>query len=73
MRIVGRSLSTEDSTFCSSALPDEMFGTSVTINDRPLSLVYVSNTQVFAQLPFTVDGNITVKVTTPNGTAVTSV
>ena len=73
VRIVGRSLSTEESTFCSSALPDEMFGTSVTINDRPLSLVYVSNTQVFAQLPFTVDGNITVKVTTPNGTAVTSV
>jgi hypothetical protein len=73
VRIVGRSLSTEESTFCSAALPEEMLGTSVTINDRPVSLVYVSNTQIYAQLPFTVEGNITVKVTTANGTAVTSV
>jgi predicted MPP superfamily phosphohydrolase len=73
VRIVGRSLSTEESSFCSTLLPTEMFGTSVTINDRPLSLVYVSNTQIYAQLPFTVEGNITVRVTTANGTAVTSV
>ncbi|HYR91210.1 MAG TPA: metallophosphoesterase [Terriglobia bacterium] len=73
VRIVGRSLSTEESSFCTSTLPEEMFGTSVTINDRPIALVYVSNTQIYAQLPFTVEGNITVKVTTANGTAVTSV
>ena len=33
----------------------------------PVQLPYVSPTQIYAQLPFSVDGYIMIRVTTPNG------
>jgi uncharacterized protein (TIGR03437 family) len=47
--------------------PTDMVGTVVTVNGQPIQLLYVSPTQIYAQIPFSVSGNITVRVTTPNG------
>ena len=67
VRIVGRALASEEAYVCAEVLPTELSGTSVTISGRPISLLYVSGSQIYGQLPFTVSGNITVRVTTPNG------
>ncbi|PYS55062.1 MAG: hypothetical protein DMG13_05710 [Acidobacteria bacterium] len=64
VRIAGRALAPEEASVCTPALPTELSETSVTINGRPISLLYVSGSQIYGQLPFTVDGNITVRVTT---------
>ena len=40
---------------------------SLTVNGTRIQLLYVSPTQIYAQLPFNVDGNVTVRVTTANG------
>ena len=66
VRIVGRALASEEAYVCAEVLPTELSGTSVTISGRPISLLYVSASQIYGQLPFTVSGNITVRVTTPN-------
>lgn len=73
VRIAGRALAPEEASVCTPALPTELSETSVTINGRPISLLYVSGSQIYGQLPFTVDGNITVRVTTANGFVETSV
>lgn len=67
VRIVGRSLASEESLLCTPTPPFEMAGTTVSINGRNIQLLYASPTQIYGQLPFTVEGNITVRVTTPNG------
>jgi hypothetical protein len=66
IRILGRSLA-EESLVCGGAPLLELGGTSVTINGRSIQLLYVSPTQIYGQLPFTVEGNITVRVNTRNG------
>lgn len=73
VRISGRSLAAEETLVCTSPPPTQVAGTTVTINGRPISLLYVSHNQIYGQLPFTVLGNITVRVSTPNGVAETSV
>ena len=67
IRIVGRGLAAEETFLCTPAPPTEMAGTVVTINGNPIQLLYVSPTQIYGQLPFAVEGNITVRVTTANG------
>ena len=47
----------------------ELGGTTVTVNGRPIQLLYVSGSQIYAQLPFNVDGNVTVRITTANGSS----
>jgi predicted MPP superfamily phosphohydrolase len=68
IRILGRSLA-EESLICGAAPSAELGGTSVTINGRSIELLYVSPTQIYGQLPFNVEGNITVRVTTRNGSS----
>jgi uncharacterized protein (TIGR03437 family) len=67
IRIIGRNLAAEETFLCTPMAPTDMVGTSVTVNGQPIQLLYVSPTQIYAQIPFTVSGNITVRVTTPNG------
>ena len=73
IRIVGRALAAEESFVCTPALPSDLAGTVVTVNGRPIQLLYVSPTQIYGQLPFAVDGNITVRVSTANGFIETSI
>jgi predicted MPP superfamily phosphohydrolase len=67
IRIYGRNLAAQESFSCTPTPPTEMVGTQVTVNGQPALLLYVSPTQIYAQIPFAVSGNITIKVITPNG------
>ena len=67
IRITGRGLAAEETYLCTPTPPTDMAGTVVTVNGRPIQLLYVSPTQIYGQLPFAVDGNITIRVTTANG------
>ena len=69
IRILGRGLAAEETFVCTPIAPTELAGTTVTINGRPIQLLYVSGSQIYAQLPFNVDGNVTVRVTTANGSS----
>jgi hypothetical protein len=66
IRILGRGLAAEENFICGPA-QFEASGTVVTVNGVPIRLLYVSPTQIYAQLPFAVEGNVTVRVTTANG------
>jgi len=48
-------------------------GTVVTINDRPISLLYVSRNRIDAFISFRIAGAATLRVTTPNGSSETVV
>jgi 3',5'-cyclic AMP phosphodiesterase CpdA len=67
IRIIGRGLAAEEAFICTPTPPTDLGGATVTVNGRPIQLFYVSPTQIYGQLPFPVDGNVTVRVTTPNG------
>jgi len=67
LRIIGRSLAGEEAFPCTPTPPAELVGTSVFINGNPIQLLYVSPTQIYGQLPFAINGNITVRVSTANG------
>jgi hypothetical protein len=66
IRILGRGLAAEENFVCGPA-QSVVAGTVVTVNGVPVRLLYVSPTQIYAQLPFAVEGNMTLRVTTPNG------
>lgn len=72
VRISGRALAAEETAACTSTAPTELAGTTVTVNGRPIFVFYASQSQIVGQLPFDVQGNITVRVTTPNGFVETS-
>lgn len=65
--IFGRNLAAEEIQARQLPLPTELAGTTVTINGRRLPLLYVSRSQVNAQLPFDVGGTARLQVATPNG------
>jgi Calcineurin-like phosphoesterase/IPT/TIG domain len=67
IRIIGRGLAAEETFMCTPTPPTDLGGTVVTVNGQPIQLLYVSPTQIYAQLPFAVDGNITIRVATANG------
>jgi len=67
--ILGRALAAEEIFACTPVPPTEMGGTTVTVNGNPIQLLYVSGSQIYAQLPFSVDGNVTIRVTTANGSS----
>ena len=48
-------------------LPTTLGGVTVYVNGFVAPLLYVSPTQIYGQLPFPIDGNITIRVTTANG------
>jgi uncharacterized protein (TIGR03437 family) len=65
--IFGRELATGQAQASTLPLPMELSGTSLTINGRSLPVLYVSHTQINAQLPFDVQGAATLRITTPGG------
>jgi uncharacterized protein (TIGR03437 family) len=71
--IFGQRLSLATSQAASLPLPTELSGTNVTLNGTQLPLIYVSPTQINAQLPLGVQGTSTLRVTTFSGFAETAV
>jgi acid phosphatase type 7 len=71
--IFGRALAATENRALRFPLPDELSGTVVTLNGRRLPLLYVSSTQINANLAFDVEGPATLRVATPDGNAVTSI
>ena len=67
VRIVGRALASEEKYAGDVTPATDLAGTVVTLNDRPIELVYVSSNQLYGRLPFDVEGSITLRVTTGNG------
>ena len=71
VQIVGRGLASEEG-FASKTV-FQLAGTVVTINDRPISLLYVSPNRIDAFVSFRISGSATLRVTTPNGSSETVV
>jgi len=71
VQIVGRSLASEESSTSKTVF--QLAGTVVTINDRPISLLYVSPDRIDAFVSFRISGSATLRVTTPNGSSETVV
>ena len=71
VQIVGRSLASEEGF--TSRTVFQLAGTVVTINDRPISLLYVSPNRIDAFVTFRIAGAATLRVTTPNGSSETVV
>ncbi len=73
--ILGRHLAAEELTSAGNAnpLPVSLGGVTVELNGRPLPLLYVSGSQINAQVPIDVRGTAALRVTTRNGTADASV
>lgn len=67
--IFGHNLALTDSPAQALPLPAELGGASVTFNDCPASLLFVSPAQINAQLPYDSEGAGVLRVRTPNGTA----
>ena len=67
IRIAGRALAADETFACTPVPPTSLGGVTVTVNGTPVQLLYVSGSEIYAQLPFNVNGNITIRVTTANG------
>ncbi|OFV98388.1 MAG: hypothetical protein A3H28_02515 [Acidobacteria bacterium RIFCSPLOWO2_02_FULL_61_28] len=65
--IFGRNLATEDQQAAGTPLPRELSGVSVTANGELLPLLFVSPTQINAQLPFVLRDGAALRVRTANG------
>lgn len=66
--IFGASLASDTTQPQSLPLPTEMLGTSVTLNDAALPLLYISGTQINAQLPFDARSGM-LRITTADGSS----
>jgi uncharacterized protein (TIGR03437 family) len=71
--IFGQHLAANERTASSDPLPATLSDVSVDLNGTLLPLLYVSGSQINAQIPFGVRGPAALRVTTPNGTANASV
>ena len=71
VQIVGRNLAGEEA-YTSKTL-FQLAGTVVTINDRPISLLYASPDRIYGFVPSGISGAATLRVTTPNGSSETTV
>ena len=65
--ITGRDLSPISLAGSALPLPTALGESCLTINGLPVPVLYVSPTQINAQLPFQVDGNVTMVLRTPGG------
>jgi uncharacterized protein (TIGR03437 family) len=71
--VFGESLAGEERVAEGLPLPEDLGGVSVTLNDQPAPLFYVSSSQINAQLAFETSGLALLRVNTPNGSAETVV
>jgi len=67
--IFGLALGAEDRAAAALPLPQILGATTVSLAGRPLPLLFVSPTQINAQVPFDAQGRQTLRVTTPAGSA----
>jgi len=65
--VFGRNLAVEDRSALNFPLPVELAGTGVSVEGRPLPLLFVSPNQINAQLPYGIEGPARLRVSTPNG------
>ncbi len=65
--IFGQNLAAAETQVARMPLPTQMVGTLVTLNNQPLPLLYVSPTQINAQLPFDILGQSILRISTSNG------
>jgi uncharacterized protein (TIGR03437 family) len=71
--IFGQHLASEELASAGAPLPITLGGVSVELNGRPLPLLYVSGSQINAQIPFDMQGPATLRVIAQNGTAYASI
>jgi uncharacterized protein (TIGR03437 family) len=71
--IFGQSLAIRPASSSGFPLPDQLGGVSVTANGKPVPLIYSSPTQLNVQIPYDVSGQVTIEVTTPNGSATSTI
>ena len=71
--VYGRNLAYRDDQAAALPLPVDLSGTKVTLNGQPVPLVFASPFQINAQLPYTISGDATLTVSSPNGPASISV
>jgi hypothetical protein len=69
LQIRGHSLAAAEAFVPTPPGPLELAATSVTVNQRPVPLIYASPTQICAELPSDVRPPFALTVTTPNGSA----
>jgi len=67
--VFGRHLAYREAGATAVPLPTDLAGANVTQGGRRLPLFYASPNQMNIQLPFDVQGSVTLRVTTGNGTA----
>jgi uncharacterized protein (TIGR03437 family) len=70
--IFGRNLSYQARPAAGTPFPTDLGGVSVSLNSKSMPLLFVSPGQINAQVPFKIDGSATIRVTTPNGFAETT-
>jgi hypothetical protein len=71
VQIFGRGFASEEGSTSKTVF--QLAGAAVTINDRPISLLYVSPNRIDAFVSFRISGAATLRVTTPNGSSETVV
>ena len=70
--IYGRNLAYREEQATSFPLPTSLLGVQVSMDGQIIPLTYVAPDQINAQVPFTVSGNVTLRVTSPNGSSNTT-
>ena len=70
--IYGRNLAYREEQATSFPLPTSLLGVQVSMDGQAIPLTYVAPDQINAQVPFTVSGNVTLRVTSPNGSSNTT-
>ena len=71
--IFGQNFALRGSSLRTLPLPNQLGSVSVTANGIPAPLIYVSAQQLNFQMPYTVSGQVTVRITTPNGSVAATV
>ena len=73
IEISGRVLAAAEHSTGSSPALAQLAGTTVSIDDRPIPLVYVSPTKIFAQSDAPITAPFRLRVSNPNGSAETAI
>lgn len=67
--VFGKALSPTNQATSEIPLPTALAQSCLTVNGQPMPLIFVSSTQVNAQMPFQAVGNVVMVVHTPGGTS----
>jgi uncharacterized protein (TIGR03437 family) len=70
--IFGQNLAVRPAVASSFPLSNQLGGVSVTANGQPVPVLYASPSQLNVQIPYEVSGQVSLQVSTPNGSSSTS-